>query len=260
LWSVIADAHRRASARSPAVPPAATALLGKPKGSEEVERVQWGRVGMLGDVSGELSALGDVSSVTRGSSLREVCHDLIEPTATIRWLVRAAEAESGEELRDRLEAIAVAAGQIAAICDDILDPPRCRPRVRLDKIAAEAVASAGARYDGVIDIVSQPVTALIRTGDIMRILCNILANACRAAGPVGRITVEVNEADGQARLTIADSGDGLAGAAVAGRAGLGLEIIGALALKYGGSVHLGTSGLGGIAVTVQVPAQGRSSN
>src|ERR1700722_4575094 len=128
---------------------------------------------MLADGSGELSASGVVSSVTTGSSLRELCHDLVEPAATIRWLVRAAEAESGEELRDRLAAIAPAAGPLAAICDAILDPPQCRPRVRLDQIAAEAVASARARYTGVIDIVSQPVNALVRTGDIIRILCNI---------------------------------------------------------------------------------------
>jgi two-component system NtrC family sensor kinase len=192
--------------------------------------------------------------------LREFCHDLVEPTATIMWLVRAAEAESGGELHERLEGIAVAARQIAAICDDILDPPRCHPRVRLDTIAAEAVMSVRARYGGVIDVVAQPVTAMVRTGDIIRILCNVLANACRAAGPVGRIAVEVGEADGQARLTIADSGQGLGAAAAGGRAGLGLDIIGALALKYGGSVHLGVSDLGGLAVTVQVPAQRRSSS
>jgi signal transduction histidine kinase len=184
----------------------------------------------------------------------------MEPTATIRWLVRAAEIESGEGLRDRLEAIAAAAGQIAAICDDILDPPRCRPHVRLDRIAADAVASARARYPGVIDIVSKPVTALVYTGDLIRILGNVLTNACRAAGPGGRVTVEVDEADGRARLTIDDSGDGLAGASAGGRAGLGLEIVGALALKYGGSVHLRASDLGGLAVTVQVPAQGGYSN
>ncbi len=102
---------------------------------------------------------------------------------------------------------------------------------------------------------SQPVTALVHTGDIMRILCNVLANACRAAGPTGRIIVEVDEADGQARVTIADSGHGAARAVPGGRAGLGLEIISALALKYGGSVHFGASDLGGLAVTVRVPAQ-----
>jgi len=186
--------------------------------------------------------------------MRELCHDLLEMTATIKLLVRAAETESGEELRDRLGTIAAAAGQLAAVCDDVLGPPRRCPRVRLDRIAAEAVESARARYAGVIDIVSQPVIALVSTGDIIRILCNVLANACRAAGPAGRVTVGVDEAGGQARVTIADSGHGLASAAVGGRAGLGLEIIGALALKYGGSVHLGVSDLGGLAVTVQVPA------
>ena len=234
--------------------------MGDLKGSEEVERVQGDRVVISVSGLDDLSGLDDESSVTTGLLLRELCHDLIEPTATIRWLVRAAEAGSGEELHDRLEAIAAAAGQIAAICDGILDPPGCRPSVRLDKIAAEVVMSARVRYGGVIDVVSQPVIALVHPGDIIRILRNILTNACRAAGPVGRITVEVDEADGQARLTIADSGQGLAGAAVRGRAGLGLEIVGALALKYGGSVHLGVSDLGGLAVTVLVPAQGGVSS
>jgi two-component system sensor histidine kinase TctE len=208
----------------------------------------------------ELSAPVEASSVTMGLSLRELCHDLIEPTATIRWLARAAETGSGAELHDRLEAIAAAAGQIAAICDDILDPPQRCPRVRLDKIAAEAVLSARARYAGMIDMVSEPVTALVHAGDFIRILYNLLANACRAAGPVGRIIVAVDEADGHARLAIADSGYGLGGASAGGRAGLGLEIIGTLALKYGGSVHLGVSELGGLAVTVRLPVQGGSSS
>jgi signal transduction histidine kinase len=225
-----------------------------------VDRVQWGAVDTLADGLGDLSAPGEGASGTTGSSLRELCHDLIEPTATIRWLVRAAEAESGGELRDRLEAIAAAAGQIAAICDDILDPPLSCPRVRLDMIAAEAVASAKVRYTGTIDVVSQPVTALVRTGDIIRILCNILTNACRAAGPDGRVAVEVAQSDGRARLTIADSGHGLADPGAGGRAGLGLAITGALVLKYDGSVHLSVSELGGLAVTVQVPAQERTSN
>lgn len=225
-----------------------------------MERVQGDKVVIPVDGSDDLFRQGDASSDAPSLLLRELCHDLIEPAATIKWLVRAAEAESGKELHGRLEAIAAAAGQIAAICDGILDPPGCRPYVRLDKIAAEIVMSARVRYGGVIDVVSQPVIALVRAGDVIRILCNILTNACRAAGPVGRVTVEVDDADGQARLTIADSGQGLVGATVPGRAGLGLEIIGTLALKYGGSVHLGVSDLGGLAVTVLVPAQGGTSN
>jgi signal transduction histidine kinase len=95
----------------------------------------------------------------------------------------------------------------------------------------------------------------------VRILGNLLANACRAAGPAGRVRILVDEADGQARLAIADSGNGLGQpTAQGGRTGLGLDIVGALALKYGGSVHLGVSDLGGLAVTVLLPAQGRGAN
>jgi signal transduction histidine kinase len=208
----------------------------------------------------DLPATSGVSSAAAGTSLRELCHDLIEPTATIRWLVRAADAESGQDVRNRLGAIAVAAGQIAAICEHILDRPQRYAGVRLDLLADDAVASAQVRYAGVIDVVSQPVTVLAQPGDVVRILYNILTNACRAAGPAGRVRVRIDEADDQARLTIADSGSGLGQPTPSGRAGLGLEIIGSLALKYGGSVHLGVSDLSGLAVTVWLPTPGGSSN
>ena len=227
---------------------------------KKVERVKRGCLSIPEDNLADLSAAADVSSAAAGLSLRELCHDLIEPTATIRWLVRAAEADSGQDLRNRLGAIAIAAGQIAAICEQLLDGPQRYAGVRLDLIADDAVASAQVRYAGLIDVVSKPVTALAQPGDVVRILCNILTNACRAAGPAGQVRVLIDEADGQARMTVADSGDGLGQPVPGGRAGLGLEIIGALALKYGGSVHLGVSDLGGLAVTVWLPTPGGSSN
>ena len=207
----------------------------------------------------DVSMARSVSGPAAGASLRELCHDLIEPTATIRCLVHAAGAESGPDLRNRLGTIAVAAGQIAAICEQILAQPQPCPGVRLDHLAADAAASARVRYDGVIDVVSQPVVALARVGDIDRILFNVLTNACRAAGPAGRVRMLVDEVDGYARLTVADSGRGLGRGSPGGRVGLGLEIIGALALNYGGSVHLGVADLGGLAVTVRLPASGRSN-
>jgi signal transduction histidine kinase len=208
----------------------------------------------------DLSRATGVSSAATGSPLRELCHDLAEPTATIRWLVRAADAESGQDLRNRLGAIAVAAAQIAAICDDILDRPPPRGGIRLDRLASDAVVSAQVRYAGVIEIAAQPVTVLARSGDVIRILGNLLANACRAAGPAGRVRVLIDEGDGMARLTIEDSGSGLGHPVAAGRVGFGLDILGALALKYGGSVHLDVSDLGGLAVTVRLPMPGGSSS
>jgi signal transduction histidine kinase len=201
-----------------------------------------------------------VPAAAAGASLRELCHDLIEPTATIRCLVRVADADSAQDLRSRLGAIAVVAAQIAAICEQILGQPQPCPGVRLDLLAQDAAATARVRYAGEIDVTSQPVVVLARAGDIDRILFNVLTNACRAAGPMGRVGILVDQADGYARLAIADSGCGLGHGIPGGHAGLGLEIIGALALNYGGSVHLGVADLGGLAVTVRLPVPGRSSN
>lgn len=207
-----------------------------------------------------LSAVRDVSQPAAGLSLRELCHDIIEPAATIRWLARAADAEPGQDQQGRLRTIAAAAGQIAAICEHILDWPQKCAGVRLDLLADDAVASARVRYAGIIDTVYQPVVALARPGDIVRILGNVLTNACRAAGPTGRVRMVVDETGGQARVAVADSGNGFGPAVPGGRVGLGLEIIGALALKCGGSVQFGVSDLGGLGVTVRLPAQGGTSN
>jgi signal transduction histidine kinase len=201
-----------------------------------------------------------VSAASPDASLRELCHDLIGPTATIRCLVHVADAESGQDLRNRLSTIAVVADQIAAICEQVVSQPQPCSRVRLDLLADDAAASARVRYDGVIDVISRPVVALARAGDIDRILFNVLTNACRAAGSTGRVRVLVDQADGYARLAVADSGRGLGHGSPDGRVGLGLEIIGALALNYGGSVHLGVADLGGLDVTVRLPAPGRPSN
>jgi signal transduction histidine kinase len=224
----------------------------------KVERVQRGCVSIPEGNLADGSAVTDVSSIAVGSSLRDLCHDLMEPTATINWLVRAADTESGQDLRNRLEAIAIAASQIAAICERILDrPQQCAP-IRLDLLADDAVACSRVRYAGVIDVASQPVTALARPGDVIRILCNLLTNACRAAGSGGRVRVLVDDADGLARLSVADSGNGLGRRGTGGRAGLGLDIIGALTLNCSGSVEFSVSDLGGLAVTVLLPAPGRS--
>jgi signal transduction histidine kinase len=225
-----------------------------------VERAPQGSLSIPDDNLADLSASWDVFSAEAGSTLRELCHDLIEPAATIRWLVRAASEESGQELRNRLEAIAVAAGQIAAICEYVFDRPQHCAGTRLDLLAEDAVASAQVRYAGVIDVASEPVTVLAHPGDLVRIMGNVLTNACRAAGPVGRVRVVVDQAEAQARLAITDSGHGLGHTVPDGRPGLGLEIVGALTLKYGGSVHLGVGDLGGLAVTVCLPVPGGSAD
>ena len=186
--------------------------------------------------------------------LRELCHDLIEPVAAIKLLVQVAcmEAQPDLPIRDRLQLIADEAGRIGDICGQVLDQPRRVELIRLDVMAAVAVASARLRHGGLIETAIDPVTLDIHPAVIIRILNNLLTNACRAAGPGGLVRLVVALEDGQARLAVSDSGDGL-GTGKGGRASLGLEIIGGLALGCGGTVQMAASDLGGICATVLLP-------
>ena len=186
--------------------------------------------------------------------LRELCHDLIEPVAAIKLLVQVActEAQPDPPIRDRLRLIADEAGRISDICGQVLDQPRRAELIRLDVMAADAVASARLRHGGSIETVLDPVTLDIHPAVIIRILNNLLTNACRAAGRGGQVRLLVARDVGRATLSVADSGHGLV-RGKAGRTTLGLEIIGSLVLGCGGTVQMGVSDLGGLCVTITLP-------
>jgi two-component system OmpR family sensor kinase len=186
--------------------------------------------------------------------LRELCHDLIEPASSIKLLASAAcsELDADSTVRDRLRIIASEAAQITEICRQVLDRPGRMGPVRLDTLAAEAVARVRRRYHGDVEGDISPATVLANPAVLARILSNLLSNACQAAGPHGRVRIQVALDQGQVRLSIADSGDGLA-RTKGDRASLGLEIIGRLVLSCGGTLQMNVSDLGGLCVTVGLP-------
>ena len=110
------------------------------------------------------------------------------------------------------------------------------------------------------------------------LLRNLLENAIKYSPPGGRIDVRAAMHDGQAQVTVADSGPGIppeertkvferffrgAGAQSAGGgdgSGLGLAIVQAIARRHQAAVLLGQSDrLGGLAVTVRFPAPARGA-
>ena len=187
-------------------------------------------------------------------TLRQLCHDLTVPATSIKLLtqVAATESDPGPAMLARLRQICDEASRIAEICGYFLDQPRGDGPADLDLLAADAVDSARWRYAGTIDVAAETARVAAHPVVIIRVLTNLMDNACRAAGPAGRVRLTVTAGGDRATLVVADSGRGF-GRGDPGRASLGLDIVAAMARSCGGTVEIGTSDLGGTAVTVTFP-------
>ena len=188
------------------------------------------------------------------SVLRELCHELTGPATSIKLLaqVAAMEPEVGPAMRIRLRQIGDEAGLISDICRYFLDQSCGACPIGLDILGGDVASSTRTRHAAGIDVVTEAVTVQVHPVVIVRILTNLLDNACRAAGPRGQVRLAVERAGDQARLVVADSGQGF-GRSEAGKASLGLDIIDTLVRNSGGALSMGTSDLGGLAVTVMLP-------
>ena len=187
-------------------------------------------------------------------TLRELCHDLTMPATAIRLLASIAVKESDPDpsLKTRLLQIADEAARIADICGYFLDPSRSAGPADLRALAVDAADSARSRCSAAIDVVAERVMAAAHPVDVARILANLVDNACRAAGPEGRVRLVVEHAGDRARLVVANSGPGF-GHGEPGRASLGLGIVAALVRRSEGVLRMGASDLGGLAVAVNLP-------
>ena len=190
--------------------------------------------------------------------LADASHELRTPLTALRgnvdYLVRhGATPEVVTDLREDVE-------RLAQLTDDLLALSREeaaeRPSesVRLDEIAATVED---------VDVVApEPVTVRADRAAIERALENLVANARRHGPEGGRVTVEVEQRDGLARLSVVDEGAGLdhGDAEFAFRrfwrgshgrpgSGLGLAIVAATAERHGGRAYAQ-----GARFTIELPA------
>lgn len=85
-----------------------------------------------------------------------------------------------------------------------------------------------------------------------RSLLDLVENACRAAGPDGKVSVRCFRTAESARMAVDDSGPGF-GEALAGRSSLGMVAVSRLVDRHGGHLELRRSTLGGAQLTIVVP-------
>jgi signal transduction histidine kinase len=189
--------------------------------------------------------------------LREVAHDLLQPTTTIAALVEAAimQPDIPESVLRCLEQIAHEAHYATDTCLLLLKEEH-RETVRLDRLVDAAVASVRATYPGRLSTIA---TAAEIVGDpvaLRRAITNLSDNACRAAGDAGHVEVRVAWADGDTVIVeVHDSGPGF-GAGPRGRATLGLAVVQRVAVSHGGQIIVSASPLGGACVRLELPVGG----
>jgi signal transduction histidine kinase len=204
----------------------------------------------------ELAEQGALDTVQR---LRETCHDMRQPVASVFALAAAALAEPAisTSMRTRLEQIVEQTQWLADMIQQWLraeDPPEAGANpINLARVAVQAAAAERVTYRGGLDVVgaAEPVLARGNPVDIRRIIANLLGNATRAAGPRGTVRIEVGHDQDLAFLVVEDSGPGFGH--IQEGSGLGLRAVARSIDKCAGSIEYGHGSLGGVRVRLSLP-------
>ena len=230
-----------------------------------------GLVAVRVDVLGQLER-------QRAALLRSVSHDLRTPLTAISAGISELQDDTmhGPEARRRmLSLVADEADRLDRLVGDLLSlarleggvAPRRRP-VDVGELAQRCVRRIERRTPGAVIVVSVgPNRAVVRGDDTLleQLLTNLLENGLRHSAPGDPVEVRVESWGGAVRLTVSDSGPGVAPEDVdaifepfrsgptAGAGGLGLAICEAVARAHGGTIGVSESPRGGAAFTVVIP-------
>ncbi len=96
-----------------------------------------------------------------------------------------------------------------------------------------------------------PVWCVIDPALLRRSVSNVLDNAVRAAGPAGKVSVEIHRHDNAVMLAVEDNGPGFG--EIPSGAGLGLSAVARNVIKYGGRIECSCGALGGVRVSIWFP-------
>lgn len=174
-----------------------------------------------------------------------------QPVAAILVLAEAALSESSipTAARARLAEVREQAAWLGDLLQCLLEPPSPGTADReshdLAAIASGVVEGEQATYDGELRLgwSGGKVGVLGNATELRRAIANLLSNATRAAGPRGKVAVELHSAGDRVLLTVDDSGPGFG--LIRRGSGLGLRAVARGLKSCGGSIEYGRSRLGG---------------
>ncbi len=212
-----------------------------------------------------------------------VSHDFRSPLAIILSAVQTMLADAAMRDDVRRQFLARAERQckrLGALVNDLLDLARIEnretafERVLLSEVIQESVESVRSAFEERrVSLVFEPppevIVAEVDRGHVGRALANLVDNALKFTPPSGRVTVELRRGDGEALISVSDTGPGVPeeerehvferffqgrhGQALGRGSGLGLAIVAGVARRHGGSVAVTSANGAGSRFELRLP-------
>jgi signal transduction histidine kinase len=209
-----------------------------------------------------LRVTGRSPSASDPDLLREICHDMRQPVASIIALADAALSQTAvpSSVRGRLGQVRDQAEWLSDLLQHLVEPPAAGAAggeaCDLVSLASDVVQIERATYTG--DLVLQwsggDMCVVGNSVELRRAIDNLLSNATRAAGPDGKVAIELHHAADRVLLTIDDSGPGFG--LIRRGVGLGLQAVARGLTTYGGGLEYIQSPLGGVRAILALRAVG----
>ncbi|MEU9331687.1 HAMP domain-containing sensor histidine kinase [Streptomyces sp. NPDC048290] len=253
-------------------------------GGPEVEELRTAFNTMLEHIDDSLAVRAEAEQRLR-RFVADASHELRTPLMSVRGyadLFQYAAANAPEERDRHLSRLRAEAARMGVLLDDLLmlarldaaevaAPLRLAPAdlVELVRQAADAFEATRPEHPLTVTTGPGPVRLAVDAPRLRQVLDNLLANAAVHTPPGTRVAVAVTAADGEARVSVTDSGPGIPAAdrervfdrfyridkarsRDRGGSGLGLSVAGALVRAHGGTIEL-TSSPGRTVFTVRLP-------
>ena len=243
-----------------------------------------GRVLVLRDITEQVQLRAKLAQAEKLASLGQfiagIAHEMNNPLQSVLGHLELIIDLGGKDMpqRGELRRIYNDADRAAKVVRNLLvfagNQRASRRRLNVGRLLSRAIAvrrSAFQRPD--VEIVREGPNDLEITGDsglLQQALLNILINAEQAishSGRSGRIVIRTASSRGKVNITIEDNGPGIPANVlprifdpffttkeVGQGTGLGLAIVYGVVQEHGGSIHAGSSALGGAKFTLQFPA------
>ena len=194
---------------------------------------------------------------------RQACHDIRQPIAGVLRLAEAAlsRPDLPDNLRESLDKIVGLAEWQSDVIEHWLWVPddwsSTAEETDVLSVITEAVAAQQVTWEGDLTVLwptGRPVLVGLPRVSLRRVTANLLENATRAAGPSGKVTVEVSVQADRLLLVVEDDGPGFG--LLSWGSGLGLSAVAREAVEYNGRLECGRGGLGGARVSLLFPIAG----